>query len=1092
MIRFCWSSCKWGSLLLLVGAAAGVLFFYPRLDDEVRRRVEARIAEQYPELTVSIRSARFLAGQGIEVRGLSISEPGVSGPTAELAYLEEIFLHSETDWKELLRGKLSISTIVIRRPTIRVTRRPDGSWSAARLFPLPKLSDTPPHGTIENGVVEISDPLKSQSGTFTLRDIDLEFKPDDRVGSDGRTALELTGRLSGDHFRQIDVAASFDPSGEQWSLHGAIQELDFSPELTRSLPSVVSRKLAELGSLRAQVKSRFSIQRDPAAAPPFSFEAAGQVTRGRIDDPRLPYPLTDLRAHFECNSQGLIISDATAQSGQTTLRIEEFRRHGHEPASPYTLKAEGRRLVFAPQLRSALPLAWQEEWQKFMPSGEFDVDRLEIAYDGAAWKPQATIRLLNVGFTHYKFPYRLEHCEGRVELNGDDLTVHVKTASEGAQVRVAGQFSHPGPAATGYFEVRGDGVRFDEKLFLALNEPSRRVVRSLNPRGTMNVFFRCQTEGPTPGKWRKRLDISLNRCSLRYDQFPYPLDNIRGSIHMDNGVWDFGEGGLEGVNDTGRVACRGRLIPNENGQYEVALSFNAFDVPLDEELRDALVVRSPGGARLWTAMKPRGAVNLEALVHFSPGTARSAVTVTAWPVFDEYADHSVSIEPSYFPYRLDKLRGEFTYQDGRVKFAGVRAEHRNTVVVVPEGSCEVDASGGWRLSLAHVEVDRLSADGDLVRALGNGRLKRLISELKPKGAVNLRGKFQLASRGDAADPIASNWKDLRVYATNLSLDCGVTLERISGSILLNGEFDGRKLACHGELDLDSVNYKNFQFTQLLGPFWIDDTAILFGFKADRQRGVRPERQMTARLYEGRLLGDVKIDLGEAPRYFVHAELTGADLARAAQEAFIGRQQISGRLSANADFYGAGRGLHNLGGRGSIWLNNADLYELPVMVALLKTLRGRAPDTTAFNTADMEFRIQGEHVYLRNIHCQGDAISLRGTGELNLDRTVKMTFYPIVGRDDRRLPLVDQFLGRASQQIMLIHVDGTLEAPQTRSEVFPALAQALQAVPQLQSDEPLGEPVRRIPAAGPAPRPAAAGPAPGAAYNGPARYSPPRR
>ena len=69
MIRCCWSSCKWGSLIALTGAAAAVLFFYHRIDDEVRRRVEAKIAAQYPELTVSVRSARLISGQGIEIRG---------------------------------------------------------------------------------------------------------------------------------------------------------------------------------------------------------------------------------------------------------------------------------------------------------------------------------------------------------------------------------------------------------------------------------------------------------------------------------------------------------------------------------------------------------------------------------------------------------------------------------------------------------------------------------------------------------------------------------------------------------------------------------------------------------------------------------------------------------------------------------------------------------------------------------------------------------------------------------------------------------------------------------------------------------------
>jgi hypothetical protein len=236
----------------------------------------------------------------------------------------------------------------------------------------------------------------------------------------------------------------------------------------------------------------------------------------------------------------------------------------------------------------------------------------------------------------------------------------------------------------------------------------------------------------------------------------------------------------------------------------------------------------------------------------------------------------------------------------------------------------------------------------------------------------------------------------------------------------------------------------------LGPFWIDDSIVLLGRMADKRSGADRERPLTGLLYGGRLRSDITFRLNPDSRYFIHAELTGADLARWAQEAVPGQQQLSGRVSASVDFQGTGRGLHNLGGRGSVRVNDAVLYELPVMVALLKTLRGRAPDTSAFNTADMDFRIEGEHVYLNKIHCQGDAISLRGAGELNLDRSVKLTFYPIVGRDETRFPAVDRLLGRASQQFMLIHVDGTLDSPQTRSEPFPALAQALQAFPQLQA------------------------------------------
>jgi hypothetical protein len=201
--------------------------------------------------------------------------------------------------------------------------------------------------------------------------------------------------------------------------------------------------------------------------------------------------------------------------------------------------------------------------------------------------------------------------------------------------------------------------------------------------------------------------------------------------------------------------------------------------------------------------------------------------------------------------------------------------------------------------------------------------------------------------------------------------------------------------------------------------------------------------LTARLYGGLARVDGKITLASGPTYTAHVTLTDADLARFTQEAVAGRQQLTGLVSADLELSGRGRGIHSLGGGGHIDLRDADLFTLPVLVALLKTLSGRPPSTTAFNTGEIDFRIQGEHIYLNRIDCKGDAISLRGRGELNLDRTIKLVFYTVAGHDDVRIPILDKLGAGASQQILLIHVDGTLDEPQPRRELFPTLAQALE-------------------------------------------------
>ncbi len=132
----------------------------------------------------------------------------------------------------------------------------------------------------------------------------------------------------------------------------------------------------------------------------------------------------------------------------------------------------------------------------------------------------------------------------------------------------------------------------------------------------------------------------------------------------------------------------------------------------------------------------------------------------------------------------------------------------------------------------------------------------------------------------------------------------------------------------------------------------------------------------------------------------------------------------------------------------IQLRDADVYELPVMAQLLKIVSARAPDANAFDKSDVNFRIQGEHVYLDRIDFNGDAVSLRGTGDMGLDKSISLKFYAVLGRDEFRIPLVSDVLGGASQSLLEIHVGGTLAHPTVRKQALPFLDEALQ---QLQAE-----------------------------------------
>ena len=111
--------------------------------------------------------------------------------------------------------------------------------------------------------------------------------------------------------------------------------------------------------------------------------------------------------------------------------------------------------------------------------------------------------------------------------------------------------------------------------------------------------------------------------------------------------------------------------------------------------------------------------------------------------------------------------------------------------------------------------------------------------------------------------------------------------------------------------------------------------------------------------------------------------------------------------------------------------------------MLKVLRIKPPDRNAFGSSLVQFRIEGPHAYLDEIELAGDAISLVGNGEVDLDGNLRMTFRSIMGDAETQLPAMKRMLGGASGQFLLLHVDGTLGDPELSTEAFPTLAAALQ-------------------------------------------------
>jgi hypothetical protein len=1041
-LRCCLGYFKWGLLVTVLLGLGLWLYIGRHMDDELRRQVEACLAARFPHLLVAVDSARLVDGEGIHLKGVHLRDPA-GGGSADLAAIDEVLLSCDTTLKKLLTGDVEVQKVVLRHARLYAARQADGGWNVARLWqgPGPLQFAQPVSATVEHGSIEIVDATRSPPSRYSLRDVQLALDPaslDQHTQAGTPEGWRIAGRLQGDHLRQIEFQGRFFPAERCLSAEGQVVGVEVSPAFFHSLPGQFSF-LQACHWLQARADVAFRISYNPQHSHGWQFATTTQLREGVIEHPGLPYPLRELQATVQADNQRLVIEKLTARNQQTTLELFA-RRDGWHATAPLTLHVKGERLVFDQRLLEALPPQWRSLWQEFSPAGEADINA-RLAFDGRAWGQNITLTARNVSLTYAGFPYPLQRTTGAVTLQDGALNFNLTGEASGVPVLLKGRLDRLLPQAVGKFTISGQKLHIDPELIAALDPDTKQVTQAFQPRGLFDLFV--EYSRPQGGDdWQVITLIDVFDGFVRYQHFPYPLSNISGRIEQRDDHWIFKR--LVGSNGSGQVSCNGAMRPQGQGR-QLELGFHAEKVALNEELRSAL---GPQARSAWDELQPQGAVRLDVRLGYSTTQGRQHLQVMITPEGD-----SLMLEPRSFPYRLARVQGSAIYQDGRVTLTKCRAEHGETAWQAESGYCHTEPDGTWRLQFSDIDVERLRVDRDLLHASPPG-LRDALLTLYPIGPFHVHGVLSISRGPRAGDTLRSDWNVVVTCHRN-SVQVGIPIDDVFGSVALRGQHQPGNLYCFGQLQIDSLATHGFHFTNVTGPFEIFNDRVLLGTPSLQQLQPGPEH-LTAQCYGGTIYGDGWIDRRLTSSFSLRAGLQNGDLARFSREAVVGQQTFAGRADGAIRLNGDSRGVHTLQGAGNLRLRDANIYELPVMLSLLKVLSLLPPDLTAFTTSDIDFALEDRYVYFRKIDLNGDALSLKGAGYLSFDKQLGLRFHPKVGRGGLRLPIISDVMDGASSQILELYVGGTLDNPDVRREPFPGLKEALdnlQPPPFLQPPAP---------------------------------------
>jgi hypothetical protein len=1087
-------------LWLIVLAALGIASYFlliDRVDHQLTSEVLRQLRKQFPQHLISVDRARLVHGQSITIDGIRISKPTDQG-LRDVVRVGRVVCHGPLDVLGLVQGQLPIETVVVDGLEACLWPLPNGQWCVQELSSGKPLSDRFPAIEVRSGLLRLGHETGGTEREIICHDLqayltlDLEAAHRTQLPHSPTPDLVFRASVASSYFAKATIDARMTPDRSQWAAKGMVSQLEYSGRLMEQLPTVIRDALHAAKGFSGEVDFAFSALQQNQE---IDFEAKAVVQNGRWLHPMVPYPLDHITGEITCKNQLLQIRNCSARSGKAEVRME-CDLQGLRAGAPLAATIAVHNLALDDELHRALPPGIQDSWNRLGISGVIDATA-SIAFDGTAWRPRIMVRAKDGAINADFFPYPVQNLRGDFLYENGRIHAPQLTGMAGGQ-SLSGSLTlqRSQPKWLMDLIIAADGpIPIDEPLLRALTPRGapqsgfQRFVNSLHPTGTVLLrrgrFIRT---AENPNMVSRSLELTFSECTVKYDGFRYPIVDVHGMATLDNDRLVLRE--FVGRNDSARIKGDGFGTCRDSNLESFDLIFSAFDVPLDEELQQAL----PASAKnLWEQLQPTGTMDRIA-VQIKRSHANDPIDLRVEMSEDETAPgsgRSIAFRPKSFPYSINDVSCSIDYRPGRIDIRALAGTHESSRIQA-EGQIRLHSDGSWDGQIKSLPSSRLQVDQGLLSCLPP-MLRDPMTRMNFRGPLSITGTTQIASLNGTTESLVRAWA-LHVELEDASLGHDL-IAGIRGSLAISGENSATGTVAFGTMALDALSVKNVAVTGLEGPFVLVGNELLLGrdaaawqsknnartqssvagltivdpnvvpaasFARSRtelgvqqalaERNARAPRWLSqpiqpleevpdldvregdlrARTLSGTMfLSGIEPLNGERARY--RLRLVDADFHGLLVDLGETHTQASGQLSLQVDLQGSANNLLSMEGNGKAWLRGANLYELPFMIKLLGSLSVR-PDQGAFNSADISFSIDGDRIPVNDLQLDGNLVSMRGSGWVNLRRELSFDLYANVGRHSLVGAVVRPFTQHRAANLMRIQVSGTTSNPQMLKSV----------------------------------------------------------
>jgi hypothetical protein len=1006
---------KWvvrGLVIVVVSGCigAGVLYQQWTNPTAVREQVVEMLVQQFPGATVTLDGARLRLFGGVVLTELRLTRREI-GDKSELLHIPSATVYP--DKERLVKGEFAIRLIEMCRPRIHIVRNKDGTWNVSGLMGVTDPKSPLPTIVIQDGSLVIEDRLAGWAAPaqWEIHDVNLTLI------NDPVTCLTFTGTGKSETLGNVELRGNWQRDTGVTALALETTSLCVNKELVQYMAGLYPNKNLAGLQVEGWADLKVKLNYNPTATPALTHDVRCQLRQFRVDHPDLPVPLHNLSASLHCNGTKLELERLKAAADNGHLECKGWA-NATNPEDNFALELTALHLPLKKELADRLPEAGKNLFYIYNPVGNAKV-QLHCEMEAGQWKRNHIIlQPDNVSICWTRFKYPIERFTGTIEHDFlAQLSKYDAVGYVGMQpVTLKGHWKGAGVDCDALVEITAQDLPLDKKLADALGslrESIQKQVLAFHPTG------RCQFHGMfkhVPGELESRslYQVYFANCTVKWDEFPYPLEEVCGDLLIYPHYYEFKN--FHGKHNGGDVYVTGQTLPRSGSDQEgkLIMAITGRNVSIDADLRGALCPFQ-GLSKTWDAFAPAGRLGFQVQIERLPGKAHEldvAVDVAG-----------CAIKPNFLPYLLHDVTGKFHYAKNKVEIANFTARHNNSQMSIEKGTIDLDPEhGGFYAKLNNIVGNPMLADDCLLSAVPKGlRTTMEAVNLKDQPFAFEAKQVVVSQSHDLARPPEIYWNGC-LWVHDVDLRAGIDLNHVTGTVACRGLHDGYKLASlQGNIYFNEATVFKQPLKGVHSHFYIPEhepDAMVFTLTQ-------------APIFGGDISGLARLEFGSSMRYEIDLTAAQIQLEEFGRQNLGPAQQLHGIAAARLHLYGQGADIDRLEGNGSIDVPYSPLtrlLNLPPLVALLKFLGLRWPDRTAFEEAHAVFAIHGKRASVSKLDLLGNVTSLYGQGEVNLDGTdVMLDFYPSWGRA-KEIPLpsvVRELPSSISKQLMKIEMRGQL-------------------------------------------------------------------